>query len=345
MAHRKYDFRKRVSISGRMVGEGEPVFITAEAGVAHFGDLKKAFALVDLAAEAGADAVKFQIFRTEDLISNESEGWRDRLKTRELPYEDFREIQAYCRKQKIIFFATAHDEPSLEFLDTLDIPVYKIGSGEVENWPFIEKIASRGKPVILSTGMYKLEEVSRALDLIAKSGNRDVVVLHCTTLYPTPSHLVNLKAMDTLRETFDVLVGYSDHTEGFHFPLAAVARGARVIEKHITLDFNVPNAQDWKVSCGPGDFPLMVKQIREIEAGLGSGAKMPSEDELTSLHWARKSLVAKEDILKGAVIEERLLCTKRPGSGIPPSDMEKVIGKKARVRIARDAVIKWEYLK
>jgi N,N'-diacetyllegionaminate synthase len=340
----KGKFSKRINVSNRMIGDDYPAFVIAEAGVAHFGDPMKALKLVDMASDAGADAIKFQIFRTEDLISTESMEWRNRLKTKELPCESFKEIQAYCKSRNIIFFATAHDEGSLEFLDTLDVPVYKIGSGEVENWPFVKEIASRKKPIILSTGMYRLEEVSHALSIMAEAGNRDVIVLHCVTLYPSPPHLVNLKAMDTIRKAFHVLVGYSDHTQGFHFPLAAVARGACMVEKHITLDFNVPDAQDWKVSCGPADFPVMVKQIRQIEEGLGSGIKMPSEDELSSLNWARKSLVAKEDISKGTVIGENLLCTKRPGSGIPPSDMEKVIGKKARVKIGKDELIKWEHL-
>jgi N,N'-diacetyllegionaminate synthase len=340
----KFTFNHSISIQGRRLGEAHPVFLIAEAGVAHFGSLDKAKQLVDLAVAAGADAVKFQIFRTEDLVSRESAEWRNRLKTKELAYESFREIQAYCRRRKIIFFATAHDETSLDFLDTLEVPVYKVGSGEVGNWPFIKKVASRGKPVILSTGMYRLEEVSRALDLIAEAGNRDVVVLHCTTLYPTPPHLVNLRAMDTLREAFHVPVGYSDHTQGFLFPLAAVARGACMVEKHITLDFNVPYAQDWKVSCGPVDFPVMVQQIREIQAGLGSGIKIPSEKELSSLDWARKSLVAKEDIPEGSVITMEMVCAKRPGFGIAPSDVDKVIGRKTKGKIHKDTFIQWENL-
>lgn len=337
-------FRKEIPVGDRVIGYDGSVFVVAEAGVSHFGNFEKALSLVDLAAGAGADAVKFQIFRTEDLVSRESAEWRNRLKTKELAYENFREIQAYCRRRKIIFFATAHDETSLDFLDTLEVPVYKVGSGEVGNWPFIKKVASRGKPVILSTGMYRLEEVSRALDLIAEAGNRDVVLLHCTTLYPTPPHLVNLRAMDTLRETFHVPVGYSDHTQGFLFPLAAVARGACMVEKHITLDFNVPDAQDWKVSCGPVDFPVMVQQIREIQAGLGSGLKIPSEKELSSLDWARKSLVAKEDIPEGSVVTMEVVCAKRPGFGIAPSDIDKVIGRKTKGRIPKDTFIRWENL-
>jgi N-acetylneuraminate synthase/N,N'-diacetyllegionaminate synthase len=338
-------FNHEFSISGRGVGLNHPVFIIAEAGVAHFGSIDKAKRLVDLAVEAKADAVKFQIFKTDALISKESEEWRNRMRARELPFEAFQEIQAYCHEKRIIFFATAHDEPSLEFLDTLNVPVYKIGSGEVSNWSFLEKIASKKKPVILSTGMYTLEDICEALKFIAKTGNPDIALLHCVTSYPTPPLEVNLLAMDTIREAYGVIVGYSDHTRGFHFSLAAAARGASIIEKHITLDFNIPDAQDWKVSCGPDDFPVMVQQIRDIEAGLGSGIKAPAESERPSINWARKSLVAIEDILEGEIIDLKKIGAKRPGYGIMPSDIDRVIGKKANKKIKKDTLIKWEHLK
>lgn len=340
-----FNFNQTFTIQGREIGKSKPVFIIAEAGVAHFGSLDKAKQLVDIAVGSGADAVKFQIFKTNALVSVESEEWRNRLKTRELPYEAFKEIQVYCKEKGIIFFATAHDEPSLEFLDSLDVPAYKIGSGEVSNWSFLEKVASKKKPVILSTGMYTLGDIGEALKVIAKTGNPDIAVLHCVTSYPTPPSEVNLRAMDTIRDTYDVIVGYSDHTNGFHFPLAAAALGASIIEKHITLDFNVPDAQDWKVSCGSEDFPVMVEQIREIEAGLGTGIKALTKSELSSINWARKSLVAIEDIFEEEIIELKKLGAKRPGFGIMPSDIDKVIGKKAKKTIKKDALIKWEYLK
>jgi len=340
-----FKFSNVFSIQGRQVGKGCSVFIIAEAGVAHFGSLDKARRLVDLAVEAKADAVKFQVFKASELISSESREWVHRLRSRELPYEAFGDIQRYCHEKRIIFFATAHDEPSLEVLDTLDVPVYKIGSGEVDNWAFIEKVASRKKPVILSTGLYTLEQVGTALDRIAKVGNPDVSVLHCVTDYPTVPAEVNLRAMDTIRETYSVITGYSDHTKGFHFPLAAVARGASIIEKHITLDFDVPNAQDWKVSCGPEDFPVMVRQIRDIEVGLGSGVKRPGEAELSNVSWARKSLVAAVDISEGETITPDKLSIKRPGIGIVPTDVEKVVGKKAKVKIKANTLIKWGQLR
>ncbi len=340
-----FTFNRKFSFGGREIGLNCPVFIIAEAGVAHFGSIEKAKRLVDLAKEAGADAVKFQIFKTDELISSESAEWKNRLRPKELPYEAFKDIQTYCSKKNITFLCTAHDESSLKFLDTLNVPAYKIGSGEVANWVFIEKIAARKKPVILSTGMYNLEDIGDALKIFEKTGSPDVAVLHCVTSYPALPSEVNLRAMDTIRETYGVIVGYSDHTQGFHFPLAAVARGAYIIEKHISLDFNVPDAQDWKVSCGPEDFSIMVQQIRDIEAGLGSGIKVPSESERLSINWARKSLVATEDIMEGETIDLKKLNAKRPGFGIMPADIDKVIGKKANRKIKKDTLIKWEHLK
>jgi N-acetylneuraminate synthase/N,N'-diacetyllegionaminate synthase len=339
-----FKFHKSFAIGTRQVGDGHPIFIVAEAGVAHFGSIEKAKALVDLAVSAKADAIKFQIFKTNELVSIEAQDWIKRLSPKELPFQGFREIRAYCREKGIIFFATAHDEPSLEFLDSLDVPVFKIGSGEVTNWPFLEKVASKGKPVILSTGMYTLEEIGQALAAFAVTGNPNVAVLHCVTQYPTPALDVNLRAMQTIQEKFNLVTGYSDHTEGIHFPVAAASLGARIIEKHISLDFNVPNAQDWKVSCGPDDLPLLVKQIRDIEVGLGSGIKAPSTGEQASLLWARKSLVAARDINKGETITADLLHAKRPGKGIPPARFAEVIGRKAKVKIRKDTAIRWEEL-
>lgn len=338
-------FAQRFAIDGKPVGQDAPVYVIAEAGVAHFGSLDKAKRLVDLAADAGADAVKFQIFKAVHLVSESSPEWLERLASRELPYEAFDEIKSYCDQRGITFFATAHDEPSLDYLDRLDVPVYKIGSGEVGNWPFLKAVASRGKPVILSTGMYSLAQVGEALDAMAETGNREIAVLHCVTRYPVQPDEANLKAMLSIRDAFHVVSGYSDHTEGFHFPLAAVALGARVIEKHITLDFNVPGAQDWKVSCGPDDLPLMVRQIREIEAGLGTGEKIITQSEQEGAIWARKSLVASRDIRSGETVDATMLLGKRPGTGIAPYRMHEVVGKTAAEDIPRDAIIRMEMLK
>ena len=340
----KKGFSESFFIDNRKVGQDQPVFIVAEAGVAHLGSVDKARQLVDLAVSAGVDAIKFQAFKTEALISRVSEEWVKRLRPKELPFEAFDEIATYCKKRDIIFFATAHDEPSLAYLAHLDVPAYKIGSGEVSNWPFLELVASKKRPVILSTGMYTMAQIHDALGIFAAARNPDVAVLHCITQYPTQPLAVNLRAITTIRDQFSVITGYSDHTQGIHFPIAAVALGAKVIEKHIALDFDIPNAQDWKVSCGPDDLSMMVNQIREIEEGIGSGKKSPGPDELLSIHWARKSLVASMDIALGEVITANMLKAKRPGTGISPDRAHEIIGKKTRKKIRKDALIQREHL-
>ncbi len=338
------EFSVSFEVDGRRIGGGCPVYVIAEAGVAHFGSEEKAYRLVDLAAGAGADAVKFQVFDVDALISGGLPDWRDRLSTRQLPYEAFRRIQAYCRNKGITFFATAHDEPSLDFLATLDVPVYKVGSGEVGNWPFLQKVANLGKPLIFSTGMFQRNQVGEALEAVRKAGNLDVAVLHCVTRYPTPPEEASLGNMRWLRENHHVITGYSDHTRGFHFPLAAVALGARIIEKHITLDYDVPNAQDWKVSCGPADLGIFIQQLREIEVGLGEKAAGPSAGECDSLTWASKSLVSTRDLPAGSVLRATDLTGKRPGTGISPSRLDEVIGKTTLVALERDQIIQWEQL-
>jgi len=334
-------FSKKILIDRRLVGNGQPVFIVAEAGVAHFGKVEKALSLVDLAVEAGADAVKFQIFRTDSLISTEAMDWKARLSTRELPYEAFPDIKRYCAKRNIIFFATAHDEDSLVFLDKLEPPLYKIGSGEVKNWAFIKRIAQKGKPVIVSTGMYTLKDVQRVVNLFKEANNPSLMLLHCVTSYPTRPGNVNLATIPAMSKGFGAITGYSDHTEGIHFPLAAVALGAKIIEKHIALDFNVPNAQDWKVSCGLHSLSEMVMQIRDIEKGLGDGQKKVALSEEKSILWARKSIVAVRSIATGETITEQVLAYKRPGSGIAPNELDNVVGKKAKKPIGADTLIQW----
>ena len=331
-------------IDGTQVGRSGSVYLIAEAGVAHFGSVDKALELVDMAADAHADAVKFQIFKTTELISSRCGEWRQRMHPKELPHAAFRDIQRHCKTRGITFLATAHDEPSLDFLATLAPPAYKIGSGEVANWPFLRRVGALGKPVILSTGMYSLQQVGEALTALAQGGTRDIAVLHCVTQYPTPPGDVNLKAMDAMRERYGVITGYSDHTAGMHVPLGAVGRGAAVIEKHISLDFDIPDAQDWRVSLdGPG-LRLFVQQAREIAAALGEGDKRPTLEESERAVWARKSLVAAAAIECGEIITAQKLCAKRPGDGISPSVIDEIIGKKTTVRIECDAPITWEAL-
>ena len=337
-------FSNQFKIDTRTVGGKNPSYIIAEAGVAHFGKEEKAYRLVDMAVEAGADAVKFQIFNVDALIGKNSDDWKERLGSRQLPYAAFERIQSYCREQGITFFATAHDEPSLDFLCSLNVPAFKIGSGEVGNWSYIARVANLGKPTIFSTGMYRLEQIEQALDILSETNNKNIAVLHCITEYPVSPEKVNLVNIKEIRRRFQVVTGYSDHTVGFHIPLAAVVLGASIIEKHISLDFNVPNAQDWKVSCGPHNFTDFIGQVREIEAALLSKEIGPTEGEKQSLLWAAKSLVAKCDIPEGAILTEKQMSAKRPGTGISPAEIQKLVGRKVKQAIKMDEIISWENL-
>ncbi|MDA2909526.1 N-acetylneuraminate synthase family protein [Nitrospiraceae bacterium AH_259_D15_M11_P09] len=327
-ASQKYSgFLPAFSIGHRQVGGESPVLIIAEAGVCHFGDVKKALALVDLAVESGADIFKTQVFDTDRLVSSVSPEWRERLRCKELSKADIAIVKAYCDDKGIMFLATAHEENALAFLhDEIDMVAFKIGSGEVENWSFLRDIARRGKPMILSTGMYEIDQITKAIEIIASEGCQKLAVLHCVSLYPTPPEAVNLYVMQTIRSFFPGPVGYSDHTAGTAVPLAAVALGARIIEKHITLDINVPNAQDWKVACTPKAFPQFVADIRTIEKARGNGIKQISPAERESITWARKSVFAACDIPMGIVIKQEMLVSMRPGTGLPPSLIDQIVG-------------------
>ena len=340
--------RKRLSsvvqIGNRHVSSGNPVFVIAEAGVNHFGNIEIAKHLVDMAVIARADAVKFQIFKTENLVSSVAPDWIERLKPKELPYDAFKYLKEYCEKKGIMFLATAHDDESLDFYSSLNPIAYKIGSGEVSNTPYLRKIAKKKKPVILSTGMYDMDDVREAVNIFLDEGNTNLVLLHCITCYPPVPEDINLRAINTLQKEFRCPVGYSDHTIGNDMVLAAVALGASVVEKHIAVSKNAPGSQDCPVSCDEKDLIEMVNSIRKIEKALGSGIKKPSERELKSKEWARKSVVAKVNIKKGDVITEGMLTLKRPGTGISPEDISKVIGRRAKRNIKINNLIQFDDL-
>lgn len=338
------EFAPAIRIGPRDVGAGRSAFIIAEAGVNHFGSLDKARALVDMAADAGADAFKTQAFRTDRLVSAELPEWRERLRPKEVSFEFLAQLKEHCDRRRILFLCTPHDESVLPWLDALDVPAFKIGSGERSNLPFFREIARRGKPVILSTGMYELDHVRQALQAFSESGCRELALLHCVTSYPTPYDQVNLRAMDTLRAVFPGPVGYSYHTYGHHVCLAAVARGATIIEKHITLDFDVPNAQDWKVSAGPDDFAALVRSVREVEAALGSAEKRTAHVESAALGWALKSLVAARRLPRGSTLTSEMLLAKRPGGGIEPSRLPDVLGRTLRRDLEADEALAWSDL-
>jgi len=331
-------------IAGRDVGIDKPCFIIAEAGVAHFGSLDIARSLVDVAAEAGADAVKFQVFKTERLVSSAAPDWIKRLRPKELPFSAFEEIKQYAEKVGILFLATAHEEYSADFLAELGMPAFKIGSGEVSNIPFIRHLASKGKPLIISTGLHDDASIRSILATCAASGCSEVALLHCVTAYPTPYGEANLQAIPAMRRQYNVPVGYSDHTIGFEVPLAAVALGATIVEKHICLDKGIAGSQDCKVACDREDLRAFVAQARHIEAALGTGEKLVAESAKRSMEWARKSLVAKRRLTSGHRLTIDDVVVKRPGTGIRPDEMDRAIGKVLVSSLEPDEVIKWEHL-
>lgn len=327
------------------------VFIIAEAGDNHNGDYNTALKLVDKAVEAGADCVKFQTFITENVISKfaekadyqkESTGigesQYEMVKKLELSFEQFRQIKKYCEDKKILFLSTPFDLDSIKFLEEINIPFWKIPSGEITNLPYLEKIARTGKGIIMSTGMSTMEEIGSAIDVLKNNGSGKITLLHCNTEYPTPYEDVNLMAMKTMAETFGVDVGYSDHTTGIEVPIAAVAMGAAVIEKHFTLDKNMPGP-DHKASLEPHELKQMVRSIRNIEKALGSGEKKPSASEIKNIDIARKSIVAKKNIKKGELLTEENLYIKRPGNGISPMYWYDVLGTNAVKDFAEDELI------
>ncbi len=334
-------FDRAIQIGDRRIGPGQPVYIVAEAGVAHFGSVDRALELVDAAVAATADAIKFQVFRTEELISRDSPEWRSRLKPKELDFHHFRAIRDYCRKRSITFFATAHDEKSADFLQDLDVPAIKVGSGEVGNITFLGRLASQKKPLIISTGMHTLNQIRQALKACREAGNSGVAILHCVTAYPAPPSNINLKCIPALQHEFGIPVGYSDHTIGWTIPLAAVAVGACIVEKHICLDKSRTDSQDCLVSCDPTELVQFVSEIRRVEASLGSSDKKPQPAEEKALVWARKSAVPLGPLQKGMAIEPEHVRFKRPGTGISPEEAHDLWGKRLKRDVDADHVLQW----
>lgn len=321
------------------------VLIIAEAGVNHNGSIDIAKQLVDKAVEAGIDVIKFQTFKVEKLVSKSAkqaeyqkknigseadDSQYNMLKKLELSEQDHQMLIDYCQHKGIQFFSTAFDLESIDYLHSLNLGMWKIPSGEITNYPYIKKIAQYGEPVILSTGMCELDDVSAAMNALIKNGvkKEQITILHCNTEYPTPYEDVNLRAMLELQEQYQVKVGYSDHTRGIEVPIAAVALGATVIEKHFTLDRNMPGP-DHKASLEPDELKAMVNAIRHIEQALGDGHKTISPSEKKNIAIARKSIVAACPIKKGELLTEQNLTVKRPGTGLSPMRWEEVLGTKA----------------
>lgn len=330
------------------------VFIIAEAGVNHNGDIKIAKKLVDMAVKCGADAIKFQTFKAEESTGAFAEKAQyqyenspikdsqlEMIKKLELPFEQFNEIQDYCNKKGITFISTPDGSDSLNYLISLNVPLIKIGSTEVTNYEFLKQIGEKGKTIILSTGMSTLGEIEKALDAIYSTGNKNVKLMHCTTDYPTLVEDVNLRAMITMREAFKVPVGLSDHTLGIEAAVAAVAMGAEFIEKHITLDRNM-EGPDHKASMPMGEFEKYVHHIRNTEKLLGDGIKRPTSREKAIMKDVRRSIIAAYDLKKGTIIEKNMFSYKRPGNGIQPELDYILVGRELKRDLKKDEVIQWK---
>ena len=332
----------------------QSTIIIAEAGVNHNGSIELAKKLIDVAAEAGAYFVKFQTFKAETLvtqtadkaeyqkkITNTDESQFEMIKKLELDRKTHEELIDYCKIKDIQFLSTAFDHDSIDLLAVINIPLFKIPSGEITNLPYLRHIGKMGKPIIMSTGMSTLDEVHNALNILIESGaeKEQITILHCNTEYPTPMKDVNLKAMLTIKDELGVNIGYSDHTLGIEVPIAAVAMGATVIEKHFTLDRNMPGP-DHRASLEPGELRAMVVAIRNIEKAMGVGEKKPSSSETKNISVARKSIVAKMSIKKGELFTEENLTVKRPGTGISPMGWDTVIGKAASSDYEMDDLIR-----
>ncbi|WP_257659166.1 N-acetylneuraminate synthase [Parapedobacter lycopersici] len=333
--------------------ENNKVLIIAEAGVNHNGDIKLAKKLIDSAVDAGADIVKFQTFIAENVISKnaikadyqkavtgEEESQLEMVKKLQLKFNDFRDLEKYCGEKGIQFLSTPFDMDSIEFLADLNKGIWKVPSGEITNFPYLKKIGGYNEKVILSTGMSTLGEIERAIDIIVKAGTSkdNITLLHCNTEYPTPMRDVNLKAMLTIKNAFATPVGYSDHTLGIEVPVAAVALGAKVIEKHFTLDKNM-EGPDHRASLDPAELKQMINAIRNIEQALGNGTKTPSESERKNIEIARKSVHIARNLRKGHVLSEDDLTVKRPGNGISPILIDEIIGCKLRSDMTKDAML------
>ena len=334
-----------------MVHKNKKVLVIAEAGVNHNGDFNLAKKMVDKAKEAGADIIKFQTAIAENLISKyapkaeyqkkatgENENQLDMVKKLLLPFDDFVKLKEYCEQVGIMFLSTPFDLESIDFLNQMGMELWKVPSGEVTNLPYLVHISKTGKPVIMSTGMCTMSEISDALKILRENGCKDISLLHCTTEYPAPFEDINLRAMNELKKEFGVSVGYSDHTVGIEVPIAAVAMGAEIIEKHFTLDKNM-EGPDHKASLEPDELKAMVSAIRNIELAMGTEKKMVTVSEQKNMLVARKSIVAKKKIKQGEVFTEENITTKRPGSGISPMKWYEVLGTKAIRDFEEDELI------
>lgn len=344
-----------IKIGNRFVGGSEPCFIVVEIGINHNGDVGRARKMVDAAVECGADAVKFQCFKAKDFVSDptvtytyQSQGMKiteiqlEMFKRYEFDEQQWREIFDYCRMRNVVCFATPQNPSDLDFLlGIIDLPVIKVGSDDLTNLGLLENYAARKKPVIISAGAAFISEIEDAVNTIRGAGNNDLAVLHCVSCYPAEAEEVNLRKMLTISQAFDVVTGYSDHAIGITAATAAVALGAKIIEKHFTLDKNLPGPDHW-FSADPKELAEMVRSIQYIEKALGSYVVKPTAREIQTRRTIRRSIVAARDIAQGQVVTEELLSFKRPGTGLCPKYMKYIIGKKTKLNIKKDELVTFE---
>lgn len=349
--------QKTIKIGDKSVGAGAPVFVIAEAGVNHNGDVQTAKQLIEVAIDAGADAVKFQSFKAESLVTSaapkaeyqllttsETETQLDMLRKLELLPEAHHELLVYCKDRGIMFLSTPFDQESADLLESMQLNAFKISSGDLTNRPLLEHVAKKGKPLIISTGMATLIEVEEAVAAVRESGCDQLVIMHCVSNYPSQPAETNLRAIETLARTFNVPVGFSDHTAGIEVALGAVALGATVIEKHFTLDRMMPGP-DHRASLEPDELRLFIRGIRTVESSLGNGVKVPAASELEIAKVARRSLVAAQDIPSGSIISRSMIDLKRPGTGLPPGKIDSVVGRNSLVDIARGDILTMDMFK
>jgi N-acetylneuraminate synthase len=346
-----------IEFAGRAVGAGRPCFVIAEAGVNHNGALDLALRLVDAAAACGADAVKFQTWVTEKLVGpgaalaeyqlqnvGADADQFEMLRRLELPHDAFRRLQERARARGVLFLSTPDEEDSADFLESLDVPLFKIGSGEVTNLPYLRHVARKGRPIILSTGMSTLGEVEAAVRAVEAEGNQQLCLLHCVSQYPAEPSDCNLRAVETLARAFGYPVGFSDHTMGQEVALAAVALGACVIEKHLTLDRTLPGP-DHSSSLAPDEFASLVRGVRQVERALGDGIKRPTAAELETRRVVQKSIVAGRPLRAGERIGPADVTLRRTSGGLPPSCLPLVVGRVAACAIEAYASIDWQMLR
>jgi len=339
--------KKEVKIGNKKIGGNNPTYIIAEIGSNHNKDKKIAKKMIDIASKAGADAVKFQTFKAEKLYSRKTpklskDGKKpfDLIKSIELPREWQKELYQYATKKKIHFLSSPFDYEAVDELDKIGVPAFKIASFEITDLELLSYIAKRRKPVILSTGMASIEEIEEALNVIRSQGNDNIVLLHCNSAYPTPVEIVNLNVIKTMQASFEIPIGFSDHSLGIHIPVAAVANGAKVIEKHITLDRKM-KGPDHNFAIEPDELKQMIQNIRDSEKAMGTGVKELSKKEKELYEKARRSVIAAQNIPKNTKITKKMLIVKRPGYGIKPKFISKVVGRTAKKDIDADQWITW----